>query len=392
MPSKGNIFVIVLSIVGLCLLAGVAYYFNRLSAAPKPAEGGAATAGVPGKAGGPGAQAGPPGGFAVGVEAVAVTVVALQNDVTAVGTLKSNESVVMRPEIAGRIAAINFKDGAAVGKGAVLVALDASTQLADLEQVRANLALAQANSKRNEDLFQKRFISERARDESAATLKVQEAAVALAEARYQKTQIRAPFAGIVGIRNVSVGDYVKEGQDLINLEDIATLKLDFKLPEVFLAQIWRGQDVQVTTDVLPGNTFKATVDAIDPHVEAAGRALSLRARLANPEGKLRPGMFARVRLILTEKREALVVPEEVLVPQGADQFVFRIVDGKAQQTKVTIGARRAAQVEIVDGLKAGDMVVTAGQLKLREGVPVKLAQPSGATPAQAATVAPTQQR
>ncbi len=386
MPTRRNIVVIVLSIVGLCLLAGVAYYFNRLSAAPKPAQG------VPAAAGGPGAQPGPPGGFAIGVEAVAVAVVPLQEDVTAVGTLKSNESVVMRPEIAGRIATINFKDGTMVAKGAVLVALDASTQSADLEQARANLGLAQANFRRNEDLFQKRFISERARDESAATLKVQEAAVALAEARYQKTQIRAPFAGIVGIRNVSVGDYVKEGQDLINLEDIDTLKLDFKLPEVLLAQIRRGQNVQVTTDALPGKAFDATVDAVDPHVDAAGRALSLRARLANPNGKLRPGMFARVRLILSEKREALVVPEEALVPQGADQFVFRVVDGNAQQVKVTTGVRRAARVEILGGLKAGDVVVTAGQLKLREGVPVRVAQPAGAAPAQAAAPAATQAR
>jgi membrane fusion protein (multidrug efflux system) len=378
MPSKKSASWILIGVVGFLALGGYAYYANRAdSGGPKPAPGAEAPAAQP---------AAPPGSFAVGVETVRVKSAPFQDDVAAVGTLRSNESVILRPEIAGRIAAIHLREGAAVRKGEVLVSLDASTQLAELQQAQANLGLAQANYKRTEELFEKKFVAERARDEAAANLKVLEAAVALAQARYQKTQIRAPFAGVVGIRNVSVGDYVKEGQDLINLEDIATLKVDFSLPQRLLARVKRGQAVEVASDALPGQGFEGEVDAIDPRLDASGRSVALRARLANPQLKLRPGMFVRVRLAFGGERQGLAVPEEALVPSGNDNYVFRVTEGKAQRVKVTIGQRRGAQVEITEGLQAGDEVVTAGQLKLRDGVPVR-AQAPGA-PAQAAQPAP----
>ncbi len=349
--------VALLAVAGLLALGGYAYFANQTApASPQP----------PGKTGG-----GAPGGFAVGVETVKVSASAFQDDIAAVGSLKSNESVVLRPEIAGRIAALHLREGMPVARGAELVALDAATQVAELRQAEANLALAQANYKRTEELYQKKFVSERARDESAASLKVLEAAVALARAKLQKTQLRAPFAGIVGIRNVSVGDYVKEGQELINIEDIDSLKVDFRLPESYLARLDKGQSVEVSTDAVPGQTFKGTLDAIDPLIDAAGRAISLRAHLANPELKLRPGMFVRVRLAFGGERQGLAVPEEALVPAGNDNYVFKVVEGKAQRAMVKIGQRRGPTVEIVEGLKAGDEVVTAGQLKLRDGVPVQ---------------------
>jgi membrane fusion protein (multidrug efflux system) len=358
--------VAIIAVAGLLALGGYAWYANQ--SAPQAPAG----APAPGKAGGP------PGGFAVGVETVKVAAAAFKDEAAAVGSLKSNESVVLRPEIAGRIAAIHLREGQPAAKGAVLVALDASTQAAELRQADANLALAQANYRRNEDLYQKKFVSERARDESAANLKVLEAAVSLAQAKLQKTQIRAPFAGIVGIRNVSVGDYVKEGQELVNIEDIGTLKADFRLPEAYLGRVQKGQDVEVISDALPGQVFKGVLDAVDPLLDASGRALSLRARLANPELRLRPGMFVRVRLVFGGERHNLAVPEEALVPAGSDNFVFRVAEGKAQRVMVRIGQRRGASVEVVEGLKAGDEVVTAGQLKLRDGVPVKAQQGAAA--------------
>ena len=359
------------AIGGLLALGGYAYYANTLApASPQPAAP-SASGGPPGAKPGGAPAGGPPGGFAIGVETIKVAVSSFQDDVSAVGTLKSNESVVLRPEIAGRIAAIHFKEGAPAARGAVLVALDASTQNAELKQAEANLGLAQANYKRTEDLFQKKFVSERARDEAAANLKVLEATVALVQARQQKTQIRAPFAGIVGIRNVSVGDYVKEGQELINIEDISALKVDFRLPESLFSRLQKGQAIEVMTDAMPGRSFKGTVDAIDPLLDASGRAISLRARLPNPELKLRPGMFGRVRLAFAGERRSLALPEEALVPSGNDNFVFKVSDGKAQRVKVKIGQRRGAVAEIAEGLQEGDEVVTAGQLKLRDGVPVK---------------------
>jgi membrane fusion protein (multidrug efflux system) len=378
MINAKHIVVAVLTAVGLAALAAVAYYANR-SLSPQQAAGGPGAPG-PGMAGARpgGAPAGAgPGGFAMAVEAVKVQTATLPDDLTAVGTLRANESVVLRPEIAGRIARIAFREGVPVAKGALLVALDDSTQAADLQQARANLNLAKTNFQRTVDLYQRKFVSEQAQDEAAAKLKVQEAVTAQAEARLAKTRIVAPFAGIIGIRNVSVGDYVKEGQDLVNLEDISSLKADFRLPERYFARLKPGQTVEVTTDARPGEVFKATVDAIDPLLDSAGRAILVRARLPNREARLRPGMFARVRLIVGDRHDALVIPEEALVPAGSDQFVFRVVDGKAQRVKIQIGARRNARVEVIEGLQAGELVVTAGQLKIRDGAPVKIAEPAG---------------
>jgi len=373
MAAEKKHLVAIFAAAGLLALGGYAYYVNQ--AAP-PAPQAPAGAPAPGKAGGP------PGGFAIGVDTVRVASSVFVDDVAAVGSLKSNESVVLRPEIAGRIAAIHLREGMPAAKGAVLVALDASTQAAELRQAEANLALSQANHRRTEELYEKKFVSARARDEAGANLKVLEAAVALAQARLQKTQIRAPFAGIVGIRNVSVGDYVKEGQELVNIEDIGALKADFRLPESYLSRLRKGQSVEVSTDAMPGQTFKGTLDAIDPLLDASGRAISLRARLENPDLKLRPGMFVRVRLAFGGERQGLAVPEEALVPAGDDNFVFRVSEGKAQRVMVKVGQRRDATVEITEGLKAGDEVVSAGQLKLRDGVPVRAGQ-GAAAPAEA---------
>ncbi len=346
--------VLVLSVLGLAGLGAYAWYANRAPAAPPPGA----------------AQATPE---QVLVETVRAQVRSLDEDVTAVGTLTSNESVVLRPEVPGRIAAIRFHEGAPVKKGDILVELDAAVQRAELRQAQANLKLAQANHGRAEDLFVRKFVSQSNLDTARSELEVARAATALAQARFERTQIRAPFDAVVGIRSVSPGDFVKDGDPLVNLEDIATLKVDFRLPELYLDRIRPGQTLEVTSDVLPGETFIATVDAIDPLIDAQGRAVVLRARLANPQGRLRPGVFVRVRLILSQRADAVVVPEESLVPApGGVQFVYRVVDGKAERVDVRTGARQASLVEITAGLAAGDQVVTAGQLKLRNGVPVQV--------------------
>lgn len=327
------------------------------------------------------AAGGPPPGAPVAVEVAAVRTVLLQEDAAAIGTLRSNESVVVRPEISGRISQINFVEGRPVQKGQLLVALDASVHAAEVQQAKANLALAETNYKRTTELEREKFVSPNAKDQALNALRVAQATLALADARLAKTEIRAPFAGVIGIRQVSVGDYVKEGQDLVTLEDISSLKVDFRLPELLLTDLKRGQTVEVASDALPGRTYAATLDAIDPLVDQNGRALILRARLKNTDGQLRPGMFVRTRVILSERPRALTVPEEALIPVGADQYVFRVTADKAARVKVKTGLRRDAQVEITAGLQAGDVVVTAGQLKLRDGAAVRIDGP--ATPAAA---------
>ena len=376
--GKRHPLVFLIAIAGLLAAAYWAYVAHRGTTPPMAVSGnppanaqsGAAKAG------------GSPVNMALPVETVTVAASELALDATAVGSLRSNESVVLRPETAGRISVINFKDGSAVAKGSLLVGLDAAMQSAEYDQAKANLGLAQMNLKRSKELFEKKFVSQQALDNVEAALKVQEAALALAQAKLDKMRIKAPFAGVVGIRNVSVGDYVKEGQELVNIEDISTLKIDFRLPESYLGQLKPGQALEVATDALPGRNFEARIEAINPLVDTAGRAVSCRAHLSNADGRLRPGMFVRVRLIFERRGNVLMVPEQAIVPDMQAPFVYRVQDGKAMRASVKTGLRRNAQVEIVDGLKAGDEIVVAGQMKLRDGVPVK------AVPVQGGAAAP----
>ncbi|PKO30071.1 MAG: efflux transporter periplasmic adaptor subunit [Betaproteobacteria bacterium HGW-Betaproteobacteria-7] len=354
MKKKLPSTVVALALLGLVAVGYLAYSANR---APVPATA------SPG-------SAPPAGGFALAVEVATIKAVDFADDALAVGSLKSAESVVLRPETAGRVATINFADGAVVTKGTPLISLDASVQEADLQQAKANLALAESTHRRNLELLERKFLSQQALESSGATLKVQEAAVSLAAAKLAKMRIRAPFSGVVGLRNVSVGDYVKEGADLVNIEEIATLRADFKLPESYIGRLSKGLVLEVTSDALPGERFPAVLEAVDPLIDQGGRSLSARARLNNRDGKLRPGMFVRVRLLFGERQAALMVPEQAIIP-GAQPAVFKVVEGKATRVPVRLGVRRTAQVEIVEGLVAGDVVVTAGQLKLREGMAVR---------------------
>jgi membrane fusion protein (multidrug efflux system) len=329
-------------------------------------------------------MAGPGGGGAGGpgagvpVEVVKVVTASLPQSITTVGSLRSDESVTIRPEVAGRIAAINFQEGQRVAKGAVLLRLDPSINEAEVLQARANLKLARSKYERAVDLSKSNFISGQARDEAENNLRVAEAAVALVEARLAKTEIKAPFTGVIGLRSVSVGDYVKEGADIVNLESIDLLKVDFRVPEVYMRQVKAGQPLQVALDAYPGKTFEGRVFAVNPLLDAAGRAVVIRAQVKNADASLRPGMFARVRLITSESADSLVVPEQALVPQGSEQFVFKVVDGRAVRAKVEVGQRRDGKVEMMSGVTVGEVVVTSGQQRLRDGVPVAVKGPGAA--------------
>ena len=313
---------------------------------------------------------------AVGVEAARAERVSISETVSAVGTLRANESVVIKPEIAGRIERIHFEGGARVRKGALLVSLDASVAAAEADQIRAELGLAQANYQRTADLARQRFVSDRALDEAAANLKVLEARLKLAEARLAKTRLVAPFAGVLGLRNVSTGDFVREGAELVALEDVSRMKVDLRLPERYFGQLRPGQRLQAGFDAYPGRRFEAVLEAIDVQVDANGRSLVARGRLSNDEGLLRSGMFAKVALELAQRDDAVLIPEEAVFPAGDEQFVFLIDDGKATRVRVRTGVRRDGKVEIVEGVRGGDLVVTAGQPKIaRDGTEVRIVVP-----------------
>ena len=312
---------------------------------------------------------------AVIVETAQVQEVPFARGITAVGSLRSDEAVVLRPEVAGRIDAINFREGSPVRKGQVLIRLDDSIPRAELEQARANLALAQSQHRRATNLHAEGFISQQARDEAASSLRVEQAAVALAQARLDKTAILAPFDGIVGLRSVSVGDYVAEGQDLAPLEAIDPLKVDFRVPEAYLTRVKVGQSLEVRFDALPGESRPGSVYAVSPLVDAGGRSVVLRAQVANDDAVLRPGLFARVQLLFGQDR-ALVVPEAALAPSGPVQYVYRVAEGRAERVEVTIGERREGRVEILAGLAPGDRVVVAGLQRITDGAPVSAADRS----------------
>ena len=314
----------------------------------------------------------------VPVEAAKVVAAPLSEQVTAIGTLLSDEAVTVSSEIPGRLKQIHFQEGQPIEKGAPLFTLDDSVYQAQLADAEAKLKLAEQTHKRTSTLFTNKYATAQSADESASNLAVNNAAVELARVQLEKAHIVAPFSGIVGLRHVSVGEYITAGQALVNLEAIDPVKADFRVPEKFLPAIKVGQTILIKVDAFPDDNFEGKVYAIDPRLDVAGRSLLVRALVPNKDRRLRPGLFARVTVLLQLKEDALTVPEQAIVPQGDSQFVFKIVDGKVQFTKVVIGTRREGRVEIIEGLTAGDQVVTAGQLKIRDGSAVSVVGATGA--------------
>lgn len=319
----------------------------------------------------------------VAVEVAPVRTMILREEVQAVGSLRSRRSVMLRPEVSGRVAALHFRDGARVRQGQVLAQLDDQLPRAQVQQAQAERSIAQANHQRNRELVAQGFISQRSLEESAANLEVAQAKLALAQATAARLRMVAPFDGIAGIGNVHVGDYLKDGTDIVNIEDIDGLLLDFHLPERYQSQVKLGQTVRLNLDALPGAQHTAIVQALDPQMDANGRSLSVRASLDNRNGPLRPGMFARISLELGQRENAQMVPEESIVPQGNATTVWKFepaADGKTGQvrrTTVQLGLRRDGLVEITQGVSAGDSIVTTGQQRLqKDGAKVRIFVPS----------------
>ena len=306
------------------------------------------------------------------VEIAPVTVGRVHDTVRAVGTLEANESVMIRPEIPGLITRVLFTEGQAVEKGMALIELDDSELQAQLADAESQLKIARLTYDRMMQLTgnQNPFISEQQIDQAISTLGTAKANYALYQTRLAKTRIRAPFAGYVGIRRVSPGDYVQPGQDLVNLEDLLTLKIDFKVPETFLTRLSIGQRIEIITDADPTHPCTGDIYVLDPRVDSSSRAVRVRARVPNAGGRLRPGLFANINLILSEQANALLVPEEAVVPQRDKSFVYRVQDDLARWTEVGLGMRQDGFVQVLQGLHEGDHIIRVGHHKIKDGAAV----------------------
>lgn len=319
------------------------------------------------------------------VEAIEAETEPVEIKVSALGTLQADQAITIRPEITGIVTSIDFKDGQRVNEGDLIITLNDEDLKARLMQAEARLTLTRANYQRAEQLVKQGSGTARARDEALNDFKSAEAEVAAAKTALDKATITAPFPGIVGLRQVSLGQYLTAGQDIATLADVDNLRIDFRVSEVFLTAIQKGQQVSVVFDALPDATYKGVISAIDPVVSVDGRAISVRALLSNEDGKLRPGLFGRVQIV-TETRNSILLPEASIVtsPTGG-RAVFTIVDGHAKLTPVQIGERLPGEVEVLSGVENGDVVIITGQLKVQDGGAVEVArdEPREATPAEA---------
>lgn len=314
------------------------------------------------------AQGGPPGGMPpTPVEVAKPMREAVVESASAVGSLRANEAVVLRAELPGRIEAIHFQEGTRVQRGDLLFTLDASLTKAEVAEWEATVAQSQREMDRANDLVAKKLAAQSDLDAKRSQLAIDQARLGSAKTRLAKSQIRAPFAGMVGLRQVSVGEYVQSADELVSLVQVDPLKVDFRVPEALAARVAAGQEVEVSLDSYPGEAFIGKVYAVDPQVDVQTRSVMLRATLSNREGRLRPGQFANVRVELARRADSLTIPEQALWPQGGKQFVYLIQDGKAALQEVRIGKRSAGRVEVLSGLSVDSDVIIAGQLKIGPG-------------------------
>jgi len=319
-----------------------------------------------------GPQAGQQGGSrTVPVVAKPVRVGRVIETVEAVGSTLANESIVVTSKLPGIVREIRFEEGQAVRAGQVLVQLDDRETLAELEQARAARESARQTLARTRQLLEQRAAPQARVDELEQTFRGAEARVKAVEARFQDLSITAPFPGRVGLRRVSVGALVQPTTQITTLDDTSVVKLRFSVPETALAALQVGAEVDARSGAYPGRRFTGRLSVVDTRVDPVSRSVEARAELPNADGALKPGMFLSVQLVTAERPQALLVPEEALVPEGTRQFVFVVKDGRAVRTEVKLGARIPGEAEILEGLAPNAVVVTGGVQRIRDGAAVR---------------------
>ncbi len=288
----------------------------------------------------------------------------------AVGTARADEAVVLTPKVTGLIQRIAFAEGQWVERGTTLVNLDATMLEAELQEARAEWENARTLYQRALKLLKTRNVAQARVDELAMLLTAGDAAVRAKRAELADYDIRAPFSGRLGMRNVSVGALIRPGDPITTLDDTRVIKLDFPVPETALASIEPGLAVVARSTAYPDRRFDGIVQTVDSRVDPVTRSVAVRARLPNPGNLLKPGMFLTVQLVVGVKENAVLVPEESVLASPAGQYVFAVVEGKAVRRPIVIGRRLPGEVEVLSGIAPGAEVITGGIQKVRDGVPV----------------------
>lgn len=319
-------------------------------------------------------QAGPSQSGAWGAPPIVVTAEAryetLVDEIEALGTVKANESIEIRPRIPSLLERIAFEEGDLVEKGDLLVELERSEIVAGLALAEASLSESRSIYNRNKSLATTQAISASNLEQLLAQVQVDEARVEAARARLANTQIRAPFTGRVGLRRVSPGSLVNTSTVITTLDDIGRVKLDFSVPETFLTVVKDGMAIVAHSVVYPGRSFSGFVDSVDTRLDPVSRAVQVRAVIENPDSALKPGMFMTVDL-QRDRGSSLVIPEQAIVPEGSAQFVFVVNDATVEKRQVSIARRIPGFVVIGGGLAEGERVISEGTSKVREGMTVQ---------------------
>jgi len=325
-------------------------------------------AGIAGCSGDPSGAGNAPA--ATPVIAAVVTPVQWRDTIEALGTARANESVTITAKVSEIVRKIGFESGDIVERGGVLVDLSSGAQLAGLEEARAAYQEAERQLTRQQELAARQLISASQIDSQRAARDAARARMDVVRAQLSDRVITAPFDGVLGLRQVSPGSLVTPGTPIATLDDISVIKLDFSVPERFLAVLARGQEIAARSEAYPGRAFVGRVTSVDSRVDPVTRSVAVRAEIPNPDRLLRPGMLMSVQLF-REPRDALVVPEIAILQIGMESFIYRVTAEQiAERVQVKLGARRKGEVEVVEGLAAGDRIVTEGAVKLRDGMRV----------------------
>jgi len=308
------------------------------------------------------------------VDTITVQPSARQDQISVTGSLISIPGIVVKPEISGRITKINFKSGDTIAAGTPLIEINPDLIKAQLAQAQARSQLTRLQFERATKLYKTADVSKNDFDTAQANYNSARAQVEYAQAQLRQANIVAPFFGKLGLSQVNLGDYVNAGQSIVNLQLLDPLRVDFSISEAYLSKVTIGQNVLLHTDAYPNETFTGKVEAIESLINQNNRTLNVRASVPNKDGKLLPGTFAEVTLQFGEQQQLIIIPQTAVVYTPEANYVFKVVNDKAVRVAVVIGDRDSDNIVIKSGIKAGDVIVTAGQLKIREGSPVAMTE------------------